>query len=61
MARKVCINCKYFYEGEHCPICKGNQAADSWQGRVLVVDANKSIVAKKLGLTMKGEYAIKVR
>ncbi len=61
MARKVCKNCKLFYKGDNCPICKGNQTAVSWQGRINIIDANKSMIAKKIGITEKGEYAIKVR
>lgn len=61
MKKKVCKKCKYFYEGTTCPACKGNQTAQSWQGRLNVLDANKSEIAKKVGITVKGEYAIKVR
>ena len=47
--------------GDNCPICNGNQFAMSYQGRINVIDANKSLVAKKLGIKVKGEYAIRVR
>ena len=33
----------------------------NWQGRVCVVDPEKSFVAKQMGFEKKGEYAIKVR
>ncbi len=59
--RKVCKSCKAFYQGENCPICKGNQLAGVWQGRINILDANKSDIAKKMGIAIKGEYAIKVR
>jgi DNA-directed RNA polymerase subunit E" len=59
--KKVCKKCKLFVEGNECPVCKGNQFSNSWQGRIYVMDANNSEIAKKIGITVKGEYAIKVR
>lgn len=59
--KKVCKKCKIFVEGNDCPICKGNKFSTSWQGRVYVIDPNKSEIAQKVGLPIKGEYAIKVR
>ena len=44
-----------------CPICKGNQFSTNWQGRINILDANKSEIAKKIGVTVKGEYVLKVR
>ncbi len=61
MKRKVCKKCKLFVEGNECPVCKGNQFSTNWQGRLTILDANKSVIAKKIGITVKGEYAIKVR
>ena len=61
MKKKVCKKCKMFVEGGECPACKSNQFSTNWQGRLYVVDAGKSIIAEKIGLKAKGEYAIKVR
>ena len=61
MTKKVCKNCKIIVEKNECPICKGNQFSTSWQGRINVIDANKSEIAKKIGITVKGEYVLKVR
>ena len=33
----------------------------SWQGRIGFLNAEKSEIAKKLGVTEKKEYAIKIR
>ena len=59
--KKVCRNCKLFVETSECPVCKDNKFSTNWQGRVCILDANKSMIAKKLEVTVKGEYAIKVR
>jgi len=33
----------------------------TWQGRLHILDVSKSSIAEKIGITEKGEYAIKVR
>ena len=59
--KKVCRKCKIFVKGSECPICKGNQFTENWKGRIVILDANKSEIAQKIGLKVKGEYAIKTR
>lgn len=61
MKKKVCKSCKLFVEGDECPICKGKQFSNNWQGRIFILDPEKSEIGKKIGITVKGEYAIKVR
>jgi len=48
-------------EGNICPLCKGNQFSINWQGRLNILDANKSQIANKIEIKVKGEYAIKAR
>jgi DNA-directed RNA polymerase subunit E" len=60
MKKKACKNCKIFVEGDECPVCKGSQFITNWKGRLYIIDANKSEIAKKIGAKVKGEYAIKV-
>ena len=59
--KKVCKNCRFFYEGSQCPVCKANATAATGQGRLNILDANKSKIADKVGIKVKGEYAIKIR
>ena len=61
MKKKVCKKCKVFVEGTACPICKGNQFSINWQGRLHILDANKSAISEKIEIKVKGEYAIKAR
>ncbi len=61
MKKKVCKKCRIFYDGEQCPICKGTATASVWRGRLYIADKENSTIAKKVGLTRNGEYAIKVR
>ena len=61
MKRKVCKRDKLFYEEDVCPRCHSADVASSIQGRITVMDAAKSEVAKKAGYHENGEYAIKCR
>ena len=58
---KVCKSCKIFVEGEQCPLCKGNQFTNLFNGKVVVLDSNKSFIAQQMNIKEKGRYAIKVR
>ncbi len=58
--KKACKRCKYFFEGEECPLCKNAQVATSWKGRIYITDKKNSDIAKKIGSDAEGEYAIKV-
>ena len=61
MKKKVCKKCKLFVDGDECPLCKSNQFSTNWQGRLFIIDANKSAIAGKIGIGSEGEYAIKTR
>jgi DNA-directed RNA polymerase subunit E" len=62
MAKKeACKRCKYFFDGETCPICSSSSKTSTWQGRLFIGDAERSMIAEKVGIKAKGEYAIKVR
>ena len=59
--KKVCRQCRIFIEEGNCPICNNADFATTWQGRISVIDADKSTIAKKAGVSREGDYAIKVR
>lgn len=59
--KKVCKTCKIFVEGNKCPVCNNNQFSTSWKGRIIILNPEKSEIAKKLGIKRKGAYAIKTR
>ncbi|MBI3050982.1 DNA-directed RNA polymerase subunit E'' [Candidatus Woesearchaeota archaeon] len=61
MKKRICKSCKLFVEESECPLCKGNQFNTSWQGRINVLDHEKSVVSRKMGLRAAGEYALKSR
>lgn len=61
MKKQACKKCKYFTAAEVCPVCKNNTFSTNWQGRIHFIDVKKSMIARRMGVDVKGEYAIKVR
>ena len=59
--KKACRRCKLFVEGDKCPGCDASDFTNTWQGRLFIQDAQRSLIAEKIGIKTKGEYAIKVR
>lgn len=59
MAKKACKNCKLLIDGDECPLCKSSNLISNWKGRVNVLNPNRSEIGKKIGIKVKGEYAIK--
>lgn len=59
--KKACKRCKLFVEEDTCPQCGTSSFASSWQGRLYINDAERSTIAQKVNIKLKGEYAIKVR
>lgn len=60
MTEKACKQCRRILEGEACPICKESQLTSSWKGLVIIMDPNNSEIAKKLGITLPGKYAMRL-
>lgn len=59
---KACRDCHLISEDvEKCPSCHGGNLSKDWLGFVVVVDADKSIIAKKMQIDVPGKYALKVR
>lgn len=59
--KKACKKCRIFVKGNECQLCKGTEFTTSWKGRIIVMDAEKSEIAQKLNIKVKGEYVIKTR
>ncbi len=57
---RACKSCQYITESEECPRC-GSQTSKEWQGMVAIADWQKSEIAKQMGITENGNYALKVR
>tara|TARA_Y100000296_G_scaffold85532_1_gene121802 strand:+ start:1123 stop:1311 length:189 start_codon:yes stop_codon:yes gene_type:complete len=59
--QKACKICNRIYEGEKCSSCDSKESTESFKGRIIVLDSEKSEIAKKLNIKEKGNFAIKTR
>ncbi|MCL6500567.1 MAG: DNA-directed RNA polymerase, subunit E'' [Candidatus Pacearchaeota archaeon] len=58
--KKVCKHCKAFVEEDKCPVCESTNLVENWKGRVIILNPEKSEIAKKLEIKRKGNYALKI-
>jgi len=56
---KVCKQCNRIYEGNKCPGCGSQEYNEDLKGRIIILDPEKSEIAKKLKIEKKGDYALK--
>lgn len=61
MSDKACKNCRFISNGPVCPNCKSSNLSDDWSGLVIITDPSTSQVAKRMGITAAGRYALRVR
>lgn len=59
--KKASRETKLLVEGDKDPLTGSKDLSTNWQGRIFVIDPNRSMIAEKMGFKAKGEYAIKVR
>lgn len=57
---KACKKCSLISDEDVCPRC-GEATSKEWQGYVIIVDHEKSDIAKKMGIKANGKYALRVR
>jgi DNA-directed RNA polymerase subunit E" len=57
---KACSHCSKITDEDKCPRC-GNKTSKDWQGYVVIIDARKSEIAKRMGVDVDGKYALRVR
>ncbi len=59
---KACKDCHYlFEEGDKCPACGSENISEKFTGLIIILDPERSEVAKKIGAKTPGRYAVKVR
>lgn len=59
MPKRACRQCKRIVTTNKCLVCLSSDLTTSFQGSVVIFDV-ESEVAKKLGITAPGTYAIRV-
>ena len=57
---KACKMCRNITEEDTCPVC-GEKTSREWQGYLIMVNHQRSEIAKKVGIDANGKYALKVR
>jgi len=59
---KACRICKAVYlEEDKCPKCGSKEFTESFKGRIIISNPEKSELAQQLEIKEKGEFAIKTR
>ncbi len=60
---KACKLCSTILEegGDKCPNCGSKELTEGFKGRAVIINPEKSEVAKKLNLKESGNFAIKTR
>ena len=58
--RRACKVCKMVMNENVCPRCKVNTTS-SWSGYLGITNPEESKIAKKMEITLPGEYALKIR
>ncbi len=59
---KACRRCGGLVDREVrvCPYCGSTDFTDNWEGMIIILNPEESIIAKEIGVSSKGYYAIKV-
>ncbi len=60
MVEYACKKCHRIINVKKCPYCQG-EGSKNWKGIVIIIDPDKSEIAKKLNIESKGTYAMRVR
>ena len=53
-------NCNFISDLNKCPRC-GGETSKEWQGYLIVVDPERSEIARKMGIKASGRYALRVK
>ena len=56
---KACKSCYHITELV-CPLC-GGELSKEWQGYLVILDHDRSLIAQKMGIKANGRFALKVR
>ena len=59
---KACKECKRIVEsGDKCPNCGSRELTEGYKGRMIVLNPEKSEIARELNIKEKGSFAIKIK
>lgn len=61
MVEKACKHCRLIIsQGDVCPLCGSTELTTRWSGYVVILNAEKSEIAKKLNIKVNGRYALNI-
>lgn len=65
MVEMACRNCRQIFDipkgvPHICPNCKLPTLTTEWSGLVVIIDVEDSVIAKEIGATKPGRYAVRV-
>lgn len=61
MTELACKKCKYINVNTLvCKNCGSSELTKEWFGYLIIIDPEKSEIAKKLGIKIPGKYALRV-
>ena len=60
MKEQACRKCRMLTTEKSCPNDGSNELSNEWSGLVIIINPEKSQVAKTLGIAKAGRYALKV-
>ncbi|MCK4319113.1 DNA-directed RNA polymerase, subunit E'' [Candidatus Micrarchaeota archaeon] len=60
---KACVNCGLISEEDvkECPRCSSSEFTEKYSDMLIVINADESEIARNLGITGIGQYALKMR
>ncbi len=62
MEEKACKNCRLIIShGDLCPLCGSTDLTLKWSGYAIILNADKSAIAKKLSIKVNSTYAINIK
>jgi len=61
MVDKACRNCHAITDGNVCPECKSTDLSDDFSGVVIILNPERSEIAKLMNIKKKGRYAVRIR
>ncbi|MCL7384096.1 MAG: DNA-directed RNA polymerase, subunit E'' [Thaumarchaeota archaeon] len=56
---KACMNCRRITTGNECDNCGSTNLTTNYSGLIIIIDPEKSEIARELGLKKPGAYATK--
>jgi DNA-directed RNA polymerase subunit E" len=60
MKELACRKCRMLTTEKTCPNDGSTELSNEWSGLIIIINSDRSQVAKTLGITKPGRYALKV-